>query len=117
MKNPVIYWELAVHTYKETREFFEKVFEWTFEETGLPDYAEVHPEEAIKISGGVFKLRKAKMPFLTVYIRVQNIHDMALKIEKHGGYIKEAPFEVSKGTWICLFNEPQGTTFAMIEKK
>jgi predicted enzyme related to lactoylglutathione lyase len=31
--------------------------------------------------------------------------------------IVEPPHEISPGTWICLFNDPSGVTFAMLEKR
>jgi predicted enzyme related to lactoylglutathione lyase len=37
-------------------------------------------------------------------------------IEKHGGLIIEAPFEINPGVKICLFNEPSGATLAMVER-
>ncbi len=66
--------------------------------------------------GGVFTLRRARMPFLTVYIKVDDIEAKARLVEANGGFIVEAPFEINPKTKICLFNEPSGVTLAMIEK-
>lgn len=41
---------------------------------------------------------------------------MAQKVTEHGGFIVDAPFDVGGGEWICLFNEPSGVTFAMIQE-
>jgi len=37
-------------------------------------------------------------------------------IEQEGGFITIEPVEIPGGSKICLFNEPSGVTFAMIEK-
>jgi predicted enzyme related to lactoylglutathione lyase len=67
--------------------------------------------------GGIFTLRKAKLPFLTIYIRVDDIEAKAKKIEELGGFIVIPPQEVfSGGPRICLFNEPSGVTLAMIQR-
>ncbi|MGE3063451.1 MAG: hypothetical protein AB7T10_07455 [bacterium] len=42
---------------------------------------------------------------------------MAKKVVENGCLVTLEPNEIAKGTWICLFNEPSGVTFAMLEKK
>jgi predicted enzyme related to lactoylglutathione lyase len=64
--------------------------------------------------GGIFTLKRAKLPFISLYIQVENIEEKTKEVEKHGGLIKDPPFEISPGTWLCLFNEPSGVEFAMI---
>jgi len=118
MKNPVVYWELASHDAKKTAEFLQKVFGW------VPEYDAKSPIYEFPAGdlrqafagGGVFTLRRAKLPFLTIYLRVENIEAKAKLVKKHGGFIVEAPFEINPGTKICLFNEPSGVTLAMLEK-
>jgi uncharacterized protein len=119
MKNPVVYWELASHDAKKTTEFLHKVFDWAPEYDAKSTIYELPAgdEQADFSGGGVFTLRRAKMPFLTIYVRVDDIEAKAKLVEKHGGFIVEAPFEISPGTKICLFNEPSGVTLAMIEKR
>jgi predicted enzyme related to lactoylglutathione lyase len=60
-------------------------------------------------------MRKAKLPFLTLYIKVEDIFTMANRVEESGGHIVEAPFDIGGGSYICLFNEPSGVTLAMIQ--
>ena len=38
-------------------------------------------------------------------------------IEAKGGLVIEEPHEISSGSWICLFNDPSGATFAMIQQE
>ena len=66
--------------------------------------------------GGIFTLKKAKLPFLTLFIKIKNIEEKAKLIEQEGGFITIEPVEIPGGSKICLFNEPSGVTFAMIEK-
>ena len=53
--------------------------------------------------------------FLTVYIKVKDIEAKVKLIEQEGGFIVIESFELPTGSKICLFNEPSGVTFAMIE--
>jgi predicted enzyme related to lactoylglutathione lyase len=117
MTNPVCYWELASHYSEKSVDFLSKVFGWEFkldEKTGIHELptGQFTPD----FSGGVFTLRRAKLPFLTLYIQVEDIFAKAVLIEKSGGSIVEAPFQISGGSYICLFNEPSGVTLAMVQR-
>ena len=72
-------------------------------------------EEDPKVDGGIFTLKKAKLPFLTIYLLVEDIAEKAKLIEEHGGHIVQGPTEIPGGAKICLFNEPSGVTFAMYQ--
>ena len=115
--NPVVYWELASHDADATVQFLRDVFDWEpewDERIGLYDFPS--GEDAGKMSGGgVFTLRKAKMPFLTLYIRVDDIVAKAEQVVAHGGFLVEPVFEIPGGSKICLFSEPSGVTLAMIQ--
>jgi predicted enzyme related to lactoylglutathione lyase len=117
-KNPVVFWELACHDSEKSVEFFEKVFEW---KTEMIPNTIIHGIETKQqdggIDGGIFTLQKAKLPFLTIFIQVEDIEAKAKLIAESGGLIVIEPNEINPGTMICLFNDPSGVTFAMIEQK
>lgn len=116
--NSIVWWELASHDAEKTADFLKKVFNWQIvydENTGCFDFP-ISTGESKLTGGGVFTLKKAKLPFLTIYIQVEDIDRKAQLVEQSGGYILEAPFTISRGVRICLFNEPSGVTLAMIEK-
>ena len=115
--NPVCFWELASHDAEKSVEFFESVFGWKTQYDDRIGIYEFPAEDGAAdfFGGGVFTLRKARLPFLTIYIRVEDIEAKARRIEEEGGFIVEAPFELPTGSKICLFNEPSGVTFAMLE--
>lgn len=118
-KNPVVFWELASHDMEKTVEFFKEVFEWKIEfndRLGFYIIPETSPPNE-SIDGAVFTLKRAKLPFQTVYIQVEEIEAKAKLISEKGGLIVDAPSETPGGSKICLFNEPSGVTFAMIELK
>ena len=117
-ENPVVYWELASNDAEKSIDFLKKVFGWVPEYDKKTGIYELPAGEASRdfSGGGVFTLKRAKLPFLTIYIRVNDIEAKAKLVEKHGGFIVEAPFEINSGMKICLFNEPSGVTLAMIEK-
>ena len=115
--NPVVLWELATQDCHKSAEFFKRVFGWPVEYDEKVAYYRVRiPEGESQLSGGIiFTLAKPKLPFLTIYILVEDIDAKAAEITAGGGLITEAPHEISPGMSICLFNDPSGVTFAMIE--
>jgi predicted enzyme related to lactoylglutathione lyase len=118
-KNPVVFWELATNDMEKTVEFFREVFEWKIEfndRLGFYIIPEITPlNEAL--DGGVFTLKRAKLPFLTVFIQVEDIEEKARLIQEKGGFIVDQPSDIPNGPRICLFNEPSGVTFAMLQPK
>jgi len=116
--NPICYWELASHNSEESVKFFRKVFDWNFEydENSTIHEMIAEPEMLQLAGGGIFTLQNAKLPFLTLYIRVEDIEAKREAIEEAGGFIVIEPVDIGGGTKICLLNEPSGTTWAMIEK-
>ena len=113
--NPVVYWELASHDASKTVDFLKKVFDWDFEYDARTTIHELPVELTPVQGGGVFTLRRAKLPFLTIYIKVDDLDAKVKLIEENGGFIADPPLDLPGGSRICLFNEPSGVTLAMIQ--
>ena len=117
-KNPVVFWELASHDMEKSVEFFREVFDWQIEfNDDLGFYYVPASSPAESIDGAVFTLKQAKLPFLTIYIQVEDIDAKAELIKEKGGLIVEEPNDISPRSRICLFNDPSGVTFAMIQSR
>ncbi len=117
-KNPIVFWELASHDADRSVQFFRDVFEWEIEiDERLGFYVNEVPEDAPKVDGGIFTLKNAKLPFVALYILVDDIHAKAELIEEHGGMLVDGIQTMPSGAVICLFNEPSGVTFAMLQKR
>ncbi|MBN2537264.1 VOC family protein [candidate division WOR-3 bacterium] len=116
--NPVVCWELASHDQERSAEFFRKVFGWevVFDEQ-LGFYRANPPAGSNPAQGYIFTLRRAKLPFVAVYIAVDDIHAKARQVEECGGHIVLGPEEPVPGSLVCLFNEPSGVCFAMVQEK
>ena len=115
--NPICFWELASHDAKKSVKFFEKVFDWKFNYDENTTIYELPAEENAGefYGGGIFTLKKPKVPFVTIYVLVDDIEERAQRIEKEGGLIVEPVQDLPSGAKICLFNEPSGVTFAMLQ--
>lgn len=114
--NPVCYWELASHDAEKTAAFLRALFDWEITldpRTGIFE-APAGEARAAFTGGGVFTLRRARLPFLTLYIRVDDVDAKAKQAEALGGLIVIPPFNIDSASRICLFNEPSGVTLALI---
>jgi predicted enzyme related to lactoylglutathione lyase len=115
--NPIVYWELASNNAEKSVEFFKKAFNWDFKYDKASTIFEL-PKEFNQLRGsGIFTLKNAKLPFLTVYIEVDDVYTKEKEIEKLGAFIVISAHEILPNVHICLFNEPSGVTFAMIQKR
>jgi predicted enzyme related to lactoylglutathione lyase len=113
--NSIVWWELATHDQEKSVRFFEKVFGWEFRLDESVGFYKMKNGNFTLDGGGIFTLRRAKLPFMALYIQVDDIHAKAKLIQEHGGFIADPPAELAPGEWLCLFNEPSGVTFAMIQ--
>ena len=114
MNNPIVWWELATHDQEKSAKFFQDVFDWDLQiDPKVGFYKMKHAPPQIT-GGGIFTLKRAKLPFISLYIQVEDIHKKSKEVDENGGLVTDAPFEISPGAWLCLFNEPSGVEFAMI---
>lgn len=92
------------------------MFDWQIDFDERVGFYKIRHTPPTISGGGIFTLRRPKLPFVALYISVEDINAMAIKVQEHGGLIVDPPLEISNGEWICLFNEPSGVTFAMIQE-
>ena len=72
--NPIIWWELATHDQEKSVRFFEKVFGWEFRFDANVGFYKMKNGNFTLDGGGIFTLRRAKLPFVALYIQVDDIH-------------------------------------------
>jgi predicted enzyme related to lactoylglutathione lyase len=117
LSNPIVWWELATHDQEKSVKFFQNVFDWDIQLDPKAGFYKMKHEPPQITGGGIFTLKRAKLPFISLYIQVEDINTKAKEVEENGGLVTDAPFEISPGVWLCLFNEPSGVEFAMIAYK
>jgi predicted enzyme related to lactoylglutathione lyase len=117
-ENPICFWELASNDAEKSVKFFENVFGWEAqydEESGIHYFLTGESDNYFK-GGGIFTLRRAKLPFVAIYIAVDDIDAYAQKVEAFGGFIVDPPQAfVPNSPKVCLFNDPSGVTFAILQ--
>jgi len=118
-QNPVMFWELASVDMEHSIQFLRDVFAWKFnsnERLGFDIRLDLTPEKSAT-AGGIFTLKRAKLPFVPFYLQVDDIEAKAKRVEEYCGLAIETPHETPCGSRICVFNESSGVTFAIVEHK
>ena len=116
-KNPIVWWELGSSDETKSVTFFRDVFDWEIEFDERLGFHVVPLQDGAETfsGGGIFTLRRAKLPFLTLFIQVDDVDAKAELVRSHGGLVLDPPNDIGGGHRICLFNEPSGVTFGMIQ--
>jgi uncharacterized protein len=113
--------ELTTTDYAAASEFYADLFGWekmTAMDMGPMGIYQIYGRKG-RTYGGMFN-KTPDMPFppnWLHYVRVDDVHRVAEKVKELGGQILNGPMEVPGGDWIAQCMDPQGTPFAVHEKK
>jgi len=116
-RNPVSFWQFFSNDIEASINFFKIVFEWEFsynEESGIYQVSAKDFPDFFQ-GGFISKNNFDDLPFLTIYIRVDNIDRKAELVIENGGEIIKPPYDLSNGNRVCIFKDPSGVPFAMIQ--
>ena len=90
MPNPIVWWELASHDQEKSVKFFQDVFDWDLNLNKAGFYTIKHDPPQIT-GGGIFTLKRAKLPFVSLYIQVDDIQKMAKRLKSTAAWSKIRP--------------------------
>ena len=107
MGNPIVHFEIRSDDPDAARDFYAKLFGWTYPAGGFPGYTYVDsgsPEGTIP--GGISPLQGG-MSMVTVFARVPDVQAALDKAVALGGSIVQ-PAQQVPGVTFGLFADPQG---------
>lgn len=109
------YVEYPARNLVATKDFFEKVFHWNFEDFG-PEYTAFYDQG---VDGGFYQsdlVSNVSMGAALVVFYSEDLEATQRKVETHGGKIKKPIFEFPGGRRFH-FTEPSGNEFAVWSDK
>ena len=113
MANPVGHFEFMINDPKKAREFYGKVFDWTFED--VPNYTMIDTGREPK--GGMMKKPdQAPCCSLNVYFHVADLDDSLRRVEGAGGTVLIGTTEIETGWW-AMFLDPDGIPVGLYQTK
>jgi predicted enzyme related to lactoylglutathione lyase len=112
MSYPIVHWEIGGHDSAALREFYAKAFGWTMTEAG-PGYTVVQPT-GDGLGGGIMQVPEGTPPYVTVYVKVDDLDGKLEEIRHLGGKVVVAPTEIDSSMSFALFADPQGAVVGLL---
>jgi uncharacterized protein len=103
------------------REFYQKVFGWSFEPWGPPNFYLIETgEEKVRVVGGLLQERRellagSKMIGFECTISVQNLDEAMRAIESHGGKVITSKFHIPTVGTCAYFQDTEGNVAGIIQ--
>lgn len=113
MANPVVHFEIRSSDPDATREFFGKLFGWTFPAGGLPGYSNVDAGVDGALPGGISPLQGGA-PLVTFFVGVQDVVATLDAAVAQGGRVVE-PATTVPGVTFGLLADPQGQVVGLAQ--
>jgi predicted enzyme related to lactoylglutathione lyase len=117
MGNHLCHFEFMVSDSGRAKEFYGKVFDWTFRaDEGMAGYTMIDAGRAP--GGGIMKKPDAAPQYgLSVYFCVDSIEETMAKVAKAGGRVIVQKMEIPNMGWWGLFADPDGIPVGIYEAK
>jgi predicted enzyme related to lactoylglutathione lyase len=112
MSHPIVHWEIGGHDVAALREFYAKAFGWTVTEDGS-NYSMVQPT-AGGLGGGIMQVPEGTPPYVTVYVRCDDLDAKLAEIGQLGGTVVVAPTAIDENMSFALFADPEGAVVGLL---
>ena len=106
MANQVVHYEIRARDPDASREFYGKLFGWTFPEGGFPGYSYVDSGVEGSVPGGISPLQGGE-PLVTFFVGVQDVAATLEAAAAQGGRVVQPATSVP-GVTFGLLADPQG---------
>jgi predicted enzyme related to lactoylglutathione lyase len=113
MANPFVHLELATSDLAKAKEFYGKLFNWTFTDNDMGGgmiYSMFKPDDGP--GGGVYAMPDAPPAWLA-YVGVDDINAATTKAKSLGATVIRGPMEVPGHGWMTILTDPTGAAVAL----
>jgi predicted enzyme related to lactoylglutathione lyase len=117
MANPFVHLELATPDVTKAKEFYGKLFGWTFQDNDMGGgmiYSMFKPDDGP--GGGMFSMPGAPTAWLA-YVGVAEINAASAEATSLGAKIIRGPMEVPGHGWMTILLDPTGAAIALWQPK
>ncbi|MFQ5591221.1 MAG: VOC family protein [Phycisphaerae bacterium] len=114
MPNPLCHFELMSNQPEQCKEFYGKVFDWTFDDDSMPDYTLVNT--GAEPTGGIFlKPSEAPSACANLYFSVDDIDETLAKVAELGGTVIVPKTAIPGVGHFAMFADPEGITIGILK--
>lgn len=114
MSHPVVHWEIAGRDAEALREFYSKAFGWTMADAG-PAYTLVEPVNG-GLAGGIMQSPAGTPPYVTIYVRVDDLEATLTEIGQLGGKAVVPPTRIDDTMSFAMFADPEGSLIGLLRQ-
>jgi predicted enzyme related to lactoylglutathione lyase len=117
MANPFVHLELSTSDAAKAKEFYGKLFNWTFTDNDMGQgmiYSTFKPDSGP--GGGIFTMPGAPTAWLA-YVGVDDINTATTKATGLGAKVTVGPQEIPNVGWMTILTDPTGATIALFQPK
>jgi predicted enzyme related to lactoylglutathione lyase len=115
MANPVVHWEIGARDGAKQQAFYAELFGWKINTNNPMNYGLVDTGGTGGINGGIFEPPQ-KMPFLTIYVQVDDLQAYLDKAVRLGGKILLGPTPIAGVGSCACFGDPEGNVIGLFHK-
>lgn len=116
MANPFVHLELTTPDTAKAKEFYGKLFNWTFTDNDMGNmvYSTFKPDSGP--GGGLMTMPGAPTQWLA-YVGVEDIHAATAKAKSLKATIVHDVQEIPNVGWFSILNDPTGAMIALFQTK
>jgi predicted enzyme related to lactoylglutathione lyase len=117
MANPFVHMELCTSDLAKAKEFYAKLFNWTFTDNDMGQgmvYSTFKPDDGP--GGGMYSMSDVPTAWLA-YVGVDDINTATTKATSLGATIIRGPLEVPNIGWMTIITDPTGAAIALWQPK
>jgi uncharacterized protein len=117
MANPFVHLELSTPDVAKAKEFYGKLFNWTFTDNDMGGgmiYTTFTPDSGP--GGGLFSMPGVDTGW-RAYVGVDDINTATTKATSLGAKIIRGPEEIPNVGWMTILTDPTGATIALFQPK
>jgi predicted enzyme related to lactoylglutathione lyase len=115
MAAPVVHFEITASNANTSKEFYSKLFDWSFQTHEGFDYHLVGPASDKSIGGGLGPVQGDQTPMLTVYIQVDDLQKYLDRAENLGGKTTLPPTPIPGVGSCAMFTDPDGLIIGLFK--
>lgn len=111
----VLHFEIVTGDTVKVRSFYEKVFDWKFNQWGGQEYwlIETGDKDTPGINGGFVKSKGE--PVVVNTIDVPDLDEYIKRVQDNGGKLEVPKMAVPGVGWLCYFKDVEGNLFGMMQ--
>lgn len=115
MPNPVVHFEIGAQDAAKLRAFYQDLFGWQFDTTD-PSYGLIEETDG-GIGGGIMQIRETVVPYVTIYVAVDDLTATLTRAKELGGAEIVPPTPVPTFGEFALFRDPQGHVIGLFSAR